>query len=277
MTNCSPQQFVLPGQMARRCVVSWLEASVLILAALLVVRPTITEAQEVHPACLDDGGNPVEPLRGEGAWAIILNFNHPKSTQETVACWAVVETMDPVKTVAYTPGIRCQIINNVNNVKVGAGKAPFDGNFHIRCPRRDFDPDPNALYDTFYVHTKAQFPEVESSYTLIKHRDVEVRAGFAREAGSSNWRATLVSRYGGTSFADSETVSMVPGHRIGFSSTILNGEGTHHINRDLVESRRPVANFSFDFSEPILIGGGGTSWTLYNLILDPPPPDTTFN
>lgn len=289
MTKCFPQQVVehglplLPVKMYRQNPVRWIRWILTITFVLSVIQPlnpisvlAQSSHQSVPWACRDDHGNPVRPLDGAGAWAIILNFNHPKSTTETLGCWAIRDDVDPTQ-ITYQAGIRCQLINNVGNVEVGLGKAEFDGNFQIVCPRRVFNQRPNHAYSMFYVHAKAHFPQEEGSYTLIEHNDVEVAAQFSEDRESGQWHAKLTSRYGAITFEDTEQVDMIPEHRFGLQSTVIDGIGSHHINRDIIETQRKVAPFTFDFSHRIHIGGQGEKWTLYNLVLDPPPPGTGFN
>lgn len=288
MTNCFPRLFVVYGQQyanttSRLHTILWMMSLVLLMSLIPPLSQNIALAQSgsqpkyeqetVPNGCKDDNGNPVKPLNGEGAWAIILNFNHPPSKAETIACVAVVETMKPEKTVTYDDNFRCQIINNLNEVAVGNGKAGFDGNFWIECPRQMHKTAADVTYDKFYVHAKARFPVAAASYTLIDHSDMHMQVSYAPMDDSDMWDLTLTSRYGKSEFAASRKSEMIPQHRFGLQSTILGGEGTHHINQVAVEEREEVDAFGFDFNEPIRIGGSGSEWILYNLVVDPPEPE----
>lgn len=288
MINCFPRPFVVNGpdsikRITRLRAILWAMIYVLIMSimppfshdvAVAQSNPDPVPIETVPPGCRDDNGNPVEPINGEGAWAIILNFNHPKSSEMTVACLAIVETMtDTEKTVVYDPDFRCPLVNNINSVEVGGGKAIFDGNFKIVCPRHIHENAEDVKYEKFYVHAKARFPEVAARYQLIRHKDVAVAISFDPADERGMWNARLSSRYGAVTFADTETVEMIPEHRFGIQSTIFDGQGTHHINRDMIETRRPVDPFPFDFDHLIHIGGEGADWTLYNIVIDPPSPD----
>lgn len=288
MTNCFPGLFVAHGSKrsntkSRLRTIVWTMIFVLTTSLIPPFSHNISIAQSDLPSgseqdtvpsgCKDDHGNPVEPLNGEGAWAIILNFNHPLSTTETRACLATVETMDPEKTVTYNDMFRCEIVNNVNDVAVGNGRAIFDGNFWIECPRDIHETAADVTYNKFYVHAKARFPIAEASYTLIDHSDVHMQVSYAPSDDLDKWNAMLISRYGESKFTASKEVDMIPNHRFGLQSTIYGSTGTHHINRAAIEERSAIAPFGFDFNEPIRIGGSGSEWILFNLIIDPPEPE----
>lgn len=283
MTNCFPQQFVLSGQLpggqltAKRTLF-WLMVFIIIGPILAILFLFINIEKPVPEACKDDRGHPVVPIRGEGSWAIILNFNHPESTEKTIGCFAVVETTLPEKKVVYNSGVPCYLQhydNNVeNHVAVGDGKAPFDGSFHIECPSRNFDTDPDIRYGTFFVHSRVRFPDEEANYTIFDHQDIRINVDFERQEAEDNWRATLVSTYGSTTFTDTQSIAAIPDGQFGFQSAILDGEGTHHINREPISPRREVAPFAFDYSEQFIIGGPDARWTLFNMIIDPPDPDS---
>lgn len=287
MTNCFPQHFVATGQFLHKsCALmrktGWLFANLIFVSITFAIGSDVATAQTRMPqpvplACLDDHGNPVEPLDGEGTWAVILNFNHPASTQWTRVCWAVVVSMEPEKTVQYDASFQCRIVNNINKVEIGNGQAPFDGNFRIRCPRRRPNIVPSQ-YDTFIVHAKARFPQRAGSYQIFRHRDIQVDASFEPvDQSEEEWLATLTSTYNNSTFTDSEVVDMVPEHRFGLQSTVLDREATHHINRHITEKRREIERFTFDYTEPFVIGAPGDVWTLFNMIIDPPDPDTTIH
>ena len=230
---------------------------------------SVAEANGAPPACQDDNGDPVEPLPFPGAWAIILNFNHTPSPTHTTACWAIRDNTSAMN-VTYTTGILCQVRNNVNNVKVGNGEANFDGNFHITCPRRGSVPNPTAVYDTFYVHAVAEFPETAGYYPLVRHSNVSVRAHLKAPVANEAWKATMISRYGDIVFSDTQDVPRLTeiNHRI--NSTVFSGTGSHLINSQQQNSQTTVDPFTFDFTELIFIGGGDNPWTLSEMVIDPP-------
>ena len=227
------------------------------------------EANKIPAACLLDSGDPAEPLQYPGAWAIVLNFNHEPSATHTQVCWAIRDET-PEMEITYIDGLRCQVRKNVNDVMVGDGQADFDGHFHIACPRRDPEIETVRRYDTFYVHAEAMFPEADADYPLVRHRNLAVRTRFEGPDSDGNWETTVRSRFGDQVLEETNLISEFPNRRRNYNSFLFEGKASHLVDREIIGPGISLDTFEFDFAELMFIGGGENSWTLYEMVIDPP-------
>jgi len=261
----------------KQTIACWL--AVMLMAALLPipVGTSVAHAQSVPPACLNDAGQPVRPAPVLGAWALALNFNHALSASDTVGCRILTIALQPQK-VSYTL-VTCQLSNNSRGVQVGAGAAPLDGNFWITCPNGPPVPGYGPLYDGFAVYGRAQFPALATpaSFTFVQHQDVVFTAEVSTSASvTGNTRIKLTSRYGPYTYATTDTSTTGVGPFF-LASSVGARAGRHQVEQNVTPFTTPVDQFPFTFSQPILIGQSGKPWTLYELVVDPPPPRGSFS
>jgi hypothetical protein len=249
----------------------WLAYGLTLVMALANLTPfvhtSVASAQTAAPpACRNDRGQPVRPnpaylMPGwTSAWVLVTNFNHTPSASITIGCLGVITSTNPQQ-VNYSL-VQCPLINNVNQVQVGGGNAPFDGNFWIECPGPYED---NNLHTSFSVLGRAMFPAANSTYTLMSQQDVDISADV-----DASWRMTLNSRYGANTYSNFAAQSNVAGKIIHFVSEVDNGLGAHYLNGHALAPRFMASTFGFDQSKPIWIGAEGQAVTLYEMIIDPP-------
>lgn len=257
----------------KRTLACWL--AVILIATLL---PTpmgapVALAQSVPPACLTDAGQPVLPAPIVGAWAMVLNFNHALSTSAVTGCRIITIAMQPVQQVSYTPVV-CPLINNSGGVEAGAGAVTFDGNFWISCPNGlPVAPPP---YSGFMIYGRMQFSTsaaiMTRSFTLLQHPDVE----FTAELKANNL-TKLTSRYGLATYQTSGLSTNATTGPVRIGSAIGMGLDLHRVDGITYPFTPPISQFSYDFDKPINIGSAGQRWTLYELVVDPPPPRGSFS
>ncbi len=239
----------------------------IVLAALLSpFGSSVAWAQAVPPACLNDAGQPIRPNPAyldpgwTNAWVLLLNFNHALSASYTTGCIGMITAANP-QPVSYQL-IQCPLQNNINQIRVGGGTAPFDGNFWIECPGITQN---NYVHASFGVWGRARFPTSNQSYLLMSHQDVAVKA-----AVDATWHITLDSRYGVNTYNNFANQVNVAGKIVPFKSEVDRTLGTHYINNQALTPHFNVAGFPFDESQPITIGAAGQTMTLYEMIVDPP-------
>lgn len=247
----------------------WL-AALIVLATMSPLRASTALAQGTPPACLNDQGNTVLPAPVMGAWVLTLNFNHAPTLGTTKACRATTTGVNPLQ-VSFTM-INCQVRNNPAGIQVGGGQAAFDGNFGIQCPGGPSVPGQGPLYTNFFVSGDATFSTSGAAYTLLQHQDVGIRVEV-----DANWHVKLRSRYGSTDFEHQDNVTNVNGMQVSLTSLVNNGGGSHFVNSTELQPSATVAPFSFAFNQPFSIGSPGQIWTLYQIIIDPPPSRCCFS
>lgn len=229
-------------------------------------------AQGVPAACLNDAGNPVLPSvgAGVGAWLIVLNFNHAPSTTTTTGCLVKTTALNPQKVIRTM--LTCQVTNNDGQVGVGNGTAAFDGKFAIQCPGITEGPGVSHDNTNFTLWGRANFAQTNQTYALVTHTDVNLSVSVTGNASTPNnpWYASLSSRYGSTTFVNSDATVNVRGQIVPFESAVGRGTGIHKLNQTALSPETPVAPFSFHYNQPISIGGAGPQWTLHELVIDPP-------
>ena len=245
----------------------WL--TLIFIAALLPTPPggTVVLAQGVPAACLKDNGQPVQVAPVIGAWALALNFNHVPSLTSTVGCQITTIALNPQR-VSYT-SVTCTINNNINNIAVGGGAAPFDGTFWVTCPNGPPVPGYGPLYDGFTIYGRAQFPSLTApaSFKIMEHPDVSLTAKV-----NANAQIKLTSRYGAYSYDVTDTSTNVVVAPIYFASAVGAGIGRHQIEATIFPFTTPVDQFPFSFASPLIFGKAQAPWTLMELVVDPPPP-----
>lgn len=229
-------------------------------------------AQGAPAPCLKDNGQPVQAAPVIGAWALVLNFNHAPSASTTLGCRVTTVALNPTQ-MSYTP-IACSINNNLNGLQVGAGSAPFDGTFWVTCPNGPPVLGHDPLYDGFVTYGRAQFPTLTAaaSFKLMQHPDVAVTAEVNASA-----QIKLTSRYGSYSYESTDLSTNVAAAPIFFASTVGGGMGRHWVNSNVFPFTTPVDQFPFDFTKPITFGKAQQPWTLYEIVVDPPPPRGGFS
>lgn len=238
----------------------------MVTVALSIVSPTAATAYAQGgppPACLDDQGNLHRPAPAIGSWSLVLNFNHAKNANTTIGCRIATVGVNPQQ-LAFTL-VNCQVLNNAGGVQVGGGRAPFDGNFWIECPGAFTPPGGGPLYDNFFVFGEAKFPTPGASYTLMNHQDVSVNVQI-----DGAWHVKLLSRYNTTTFDNQDNKTNVNGMKVSLQSNVVGGTGSHYVNGTQLLPTASIPDFEFDFSGPITIGRKGETWTLFQLIIDPP-------
>lgn len=261
----------------KRTIAHWLAALWIAMLLPTAAGTPIAHAQNVPAACLNDAGQPVRPAPVIGAWALGLNFNHAPSASTTIGCQIMTIALQPQK-VAYAL-VTCQVSNNSRGVQVGAGTAPLDGNFWITCPNGPPVPGYGPLYDGFAVYGRAQFPVLATpaSFTFVQHQDVTFTADVSTSASvTGNTRIKLTSRYGPYTYqtVDTSTTGVGP---FFLASAVGASAGRHQVEQNVTPFTTPVDQFPFTFSQPLLIGQSGKPWTLYELVVDPPPPRGSFS
>ncbi len=251
----------------KRNIARWLAALLIACLLPLPLRTTVAYAQNVPAACRNDNGQPVQPPQVIGAWALALNFNHAPSSSSTIGCRIMTVALSPQQ-VLYDL-VSCTISNNTSNVQVGGGAAPFDGNFVITCPNGPPVPGYGPLYDGFAVYGRAQFPKLNNmaAFKIVEHQDVTLTAEV-----SANARIRLTSRYGSANYQSTDTTTDVVAAPVYFGSFVGAGNGRHEVEQNIFYYGIPVEKFPFTFSQPFIIGRAQKPWTLYELVIDPPPP-----
>lgn len=241
-------------------------------SAAFAQQDTLALPTPIPASCVNDQGNPVIPrVSRVNARALVLNFNHPLNTSWTPGCIATIVNLGPPLQIDYAP-VSCTIQNNVNGVSVGNGTAPFDGTFWIECPGGLLG---SGEMSDFYVYGRASFSQTGPfSYPLVEHPDVQVSASV-----NTNWHVALESRYGSSSFSNLDATTNVSGMNVRLRSDAdgYNGVGTHRVNGVDQSPTGAVTPFSFDASQPIIIGRIpgpviARPWQLHILIVDPPSP-----
>lgn len=207
--------------------------------------------------CLSDRGYAVEPNPAVAdAWVLVLNFNHAPAADFTTGC--IVSRTGP-DTLDYTL-VECWLDNNIRQVAVGGGAAPFDGNFWINCPAIG---QGDGLQSNFDVTGSAHFSG-PGDYTLMSHLDAGISAFV-----DIDWHVGLASRYGKTSFASRDSQPSAPGPIIHLLSFVSEKVGTHMINGNPLTPTAAVDPFNFDSGQSITVGAPGEVWTLLEVIIDP--------
>lgn len=260
---------MINNHLLRKRYTSLLVGAILIVSILFPSATPVAYAQSVPAACRDDTGNLVRPTLVEGAWALVVNFNHVPSATVTKAC--------VVRTVGLSPAqfsyslFDCQLMNNIKSVNVGNGNAPFDGNFWITCPSPKGPPVPGTgqLYDSLSVRALMQIPQSNpgSNYTLLQHQDFGFRVNV-----QSATEMKLQSQLGALLYETSHSnidLATLPVRLVSRMSTL---NGRHEINATLFSFSVPVSSFPFNQSLPIQIGSPGKPWVLHEWVFDPPPP-----
>ena len=255
-----------------RMLAYWVAA--LLLTALLppTLPPAIALAQSVPDPCLNDQGQSVLPMPVLGAWALALNFNHAPSTSTTTACRIMTVALQPQKVTRTL--VTCTVNNNSRNVQVGGGAAAFDGNFWITCPNGPPVPGYGPLYNGFAIYGQMQFPTLltSASFSVVQHQDVELSATV-----NASGKIKLTSRYGSYRYQTADSSTDVTTAPVFIASSVGAGAGSHQVAQTIAPFTTPVDRFPFSFSQPFLIGQAGKSWTLYELVIDPPPPRGSFS
>lgn len=243
------------------------------VAALLPLPPdgslgsAVVFAQNVPAACLNDIGQPVRTAPVIGAWALALNFNHAPSATTTIGCRIMTVALNPPQA-TYTL-LNCPLSNNTAGVQVGGGAAPFDGTFWVTCPNGPPVPGYGPLYDSFAIYGRAQFATLTTpaNFKIMEHPDVSLTARV-----DANARIKLTSRYGSYSYESTDASTNVVAAPIFFGSFLAAGAGRHQVEGNSLLFTTPVTQFPFAFSPPIIFGKAQKPWTLFEIVVDPPPP-----
>lgn len=240
----------------------WMAALLVIITLLLPGNTLPLLAQSVHPACLNDAGQPVTPTAGTGlgAWMLVLNFNHSLSGSKTLGCRIDVSGVNPQ--VIRRTLVECTLVNNVGMVKVGDGKAPFDGKFSVSCPGVAMG---KQTLESFTVWGRANFANANAAYTLLQHKDVVLTASM-----SVDWHISFTSRYGKNNFTSGDTSTNLMGQIVSFNSAVRSLTGSHSLNQNELGPLATLKPFEFYQDQPFTISAPGSIWTLYELIIDPP-------
>lgn len=256
----------------KRTIARWLAILLITCLLPLPMGTAVAYAQNVPAACRNDNGQPILTAPIIGAWALALNFNHAPSTSSTVGCRIMTVALSPQQA-TYTL-VTCTISNNTGNVQVGGGAAPFDGNFSIICPNGPPVPGYGPLYDGFGIYGRAQFPNLTSvaAFQIVEHQDVALTAEVNASA-----RLRLTSRYGSLTYQSTDATTNVVATPIFFGAFASGGLGRHQVEQNVFSYSTPVEQFPFTFSQPLTIGRSQQPWTLYELVIDPPPPRGGFS
>lgn len=261
----------------KRTIACWVVIMLMVTLLPLPGGASVAFAQSVPAPCLNDAGQPVRPPQVIGAWALGLNFNHAPSASTTIGCRIMTTALQPQK-VSYTL-VTCQVSNNSRGVLVGGGAAPLDGNFWITCPNGPSIPGYGPLYDGFAVYGRAQFPVVATpaTFTFVQHQDVMFTAEVSMSSAvGGNTRIKLSSRYGSYTYQTTDTSTTGAGPFF-IASAVGASNGFHQVEQNMTPFSTPVDQFPFAFSQPIQIGQSGKPWTLYEIVVDPPPPRGSFS
>ncbi|MFN8444400.1 MAG: hypothetical protein U0175_26690 [Caldilineaceae bacterium] len=240
----------------------WIAALLAITTLLIPSQASPLLAQSIHPACLNDDGQPVTPSAGAGigAWMLVLNFNHGLSGSKTLGCRVDVTGVNPL--VIRRTLLECTLVNNVGMVKVGNGKAPFDGKFSVSCPGVAAG---KQTLESFTLWGRANFANANAAYTLIQHKDVALTASM-----SVDWHISFTSRYGKNNFTSGDTTTSLLSQTVSFNSAVRSLTGSHSLNQNELGPLATLKPFEFNHDQPITISAPGSIWTLYELIIDPP-------
>lgn len=240
----------------------WMAVLMVITTLLLPNNRLPLLAQAIHPACLNDAGQPVTPTAGAGlgAWMLVLNFNHPLSGSKTLGCRVDVASVNPQ--VIRRTLVECTLINNIGMVKVGNGMAPFDGKFSVSCPGVAMG---KQTLESFTVWGRANFASANAAYTLIQHKDIVLTASM-----SVDWHISFTSRYGKNNFSSGDATTNLLGQTVSFNSAVRSLTGSHSLNQNELGPLATLKPFEFNHDQPITISAPGSFWTLYELIIDPP-------
>lgn len=247
-------------------------AALVLALGLLPGGAAVALAQGVPAACVDDAGNSIMPSvgGGVGAWLIVLNFNHAPSTTATTGCLVRTTGLNPQKVARSF--ITCQLVNNQAQAAVGGGAVAFDGKFAIQCPGVNDNPGYSQDNVNFTLWGRANFAQTNQTYAIVSHTNVSLSASVTGNVSTPNnpWYASLSSRYGSTTFVNSDTTVNVRGQIVRFESAVHRSSGTHMLNQTALTPAANIAPFSFHYNQPITIGGAGPTWTLHELVIDPP-------
>jgi hypothetical protein len=236
-------------------------ALVFVLSFVLSFPPLdngVALAQSAPAPCRLDNGQALRP--GSLGWAMLLNFNHAPSTTSTIGCVAALTAANPNQ-VNYRL-ITCTVVNNLNNTPVGSGNASFDGNYWIECPAMG---QGVVVLQSFLIYGRAQFLNSNATYSLVNHQDAKFRTTI-----DAAWHATLTSRYGATTFANTDSITNFLGKTAQLKSGVDGITGRHAVDQTVLQPEATITAFSFDYGKPIIVGAQGQSWVLYEILIDPP-------
>lgn len=247
----------------------WIRFFILVATMLAPMGFSTVHAQNIPPACLDGRGNFPMPEDQVGAWVVVMNFEHAPSADFSIGCRVTTTATDPQQ--LHFKIIKCVVHNNINQVQIGGGNAPFDGNFWLECPPGPKPPGTGPQYDSFYIFGRASFASNNSSYTIMQHENASLQVTV-----NNNWIMELSSIYGAGSFTATGNSTIGQGQVVHFSSQvgphpILGVGGAHFINGTQLQPAQPLGLFEFDFTKSFTIGGPGEVWTAEEIIFDPPP------
>lgn len=257
----------------KRIIGGWLAFLLLAVILPMPIGTPVALAQSVPAACLTDSGQVVVPAPIVGAWAMVLNFNHPLSATTTTGCRITTIALQPTQQIAYNL-VTCPLVNNSGGGQVGGGAATFDGNFWLSCPNGL--PAAPPPYTGFLIHGRMQFVTSAAigtrTFTLFQHPDVDFTAELR-----TNTLAKLTSRYGFATYQTGGLATNATSAPVSLGSAIGMGLDQHRVNGSSYPFTTPISTFGYDFTKPFTIGAAGQRWTLYEMVVDPPPPRGSFS
>jgi hypothetical protein len=174
--------------------------------AQVIVPPGI-----VPPGCAISG-NALQPTLRAGndwAWAFAANFDQPLSATQVRTCLALRSASTPTVVTYYQSTTHCVIMNNLNSMRIGDGRAAFDGNMYLRCT---VNLPGTWIIPPFAVETQSSFPSSASAATHTFFSSAS--ASFRATTQALTCLPTLQSTYGGVTFSNSTNIGCATFSRV---------------------------------------------------------------
>ena len=254
--------------------VRWTVVFVLLLSvSSLVTVPRGVAAQRLVQApglieCRVNGSlvQPVVPPGYTWSWAFVANFNHAPLSNLTRGCVAIATVGVPTVQYTYTV-VTCPVEGKIGT-PIGGGMVNFDGGGSIRC---DLDLLAAATPGMFRVQARATFPTGSITHTLTSSEYFSFRT----TSDSTCSLLTLNSAYNTMAFQ--HVASSLCGTQVSLGSQITKTsptsnvyKGTHRINGAGLGDVSVTGSFGIPEHFSIWIGATGESFSLDELVIDPP-------
>lgn len=258
------------GKYLRMTVVMMMVTS--LMATWIVISPpsaALAHRQAQTPVLVECrvNGTLVQPVVPPGytwTWVFVANFNHAPLVNQTRGCLAIARLGIPK--VEYTI-VTCPVDGSLA-APIGGGTVIFDGGGAIRC---DLVLDDDATPGMFRMQARPIFPIGGRTYTLVSSDY------FAFQATTDAMCSVLTLNSTYNAMAFQHVASNLCGTQVSLGSYIdkvkPNGNlynGLHRINGVGLGPVSLTGSFSLPQEFSIRIGGSGESFTLDQLIIDPP-------
>jgi hypothetical protein len=263
---------------APRCgrLIRWFVLTALVVGGMAMPPARVTLAQAgvvrrsvnaIGPAeCVFNGAlvRPVVPAGYTWTWAFVANFNHAPLVNQTRACLAIA--FAGVSTVQYTV-VTCPVEGSLA-APIGGGTVVFDGGGAIRC---DLALVSAATPGMFRQQARAILPSGSLTHTLASSDAFSFRAS----TNPACLTMTLASAYGSLAFQNGTGGICGAYVRLGSaiektSASTSSFKGAHFVNGASLGNMSLLGTFGLTQNFSIRIGAAGESFTLDELMVDPP-------